>query len=35
MLGWYHQPNGHEFEQTPVEGEGQESLASSALRGLG
>jgi len=26
MFGWHHQPNGHEFEQTPEDGEGQESL---------
>ena len=26
MVGWRHQPNGHEFEQTPEDGEGQESL---------
>ena len=23
MLGWHHQLNGHEFEQTPGDGEGQ------------
>ena len=27
MVGWHHQINGHEFEQTPGDGEGQESLA--------
>ena len=27
MVGWYHQLNGHEFEQAPGEGEGQGSLA--------
>ena len=27
MVGWHHQLNGHEFEQTPGESEGQESLA--------
>ena len=27
MLGWYHQLNGHEFEQTLQVGEGQGSLA--------
>ena len=27
MVGWHHQLNGHEFEQTPGDGEGQESLA--------
>ena len=27
MAGWHHQLNGHEFEQTPGDGEGQRSLA--------
>ena len=27
LVGWYHQFNGHEFEQTPGDGEGQRSLA--------
>ena len=27
MVGWHHQFNGHEFVQTPGDGEGQESLA--------
>ena len=27
MVGWHHQFNGHESEQTPGDGEGQESLA--------
>ena len=26
MVGWHHQFNGHEFEQTPEDGEGQGSL---------
>ena len=26
MAGWYHQLNGHEFEQTPGDGEGQGCL---------
>ena len=26
MVGWYHQLNGHEFEQTPGDGEGHRSL---------
>ena len=26
MLGWHHQLNGHEFEQTPGDNEGQGSL---------
>ena len=25
MVGWYHQLNGHEFEQTRGDGEGQEA----------
>ena len=25
MAGWHHQLNGHEFEQTPGDGEGQGS----------
>ena len=28
MVGWHHQLNGHEFEQTPGDSEGQRSLAS-------
>ena len=31
MVGWHHQLNGHEFEQTPGDGEGQESLACCSL----
>ena len=27
MVGWHLQLNGHEFEQTPGDSEGQESLA--------
>ena len=27
MVGWHHQLNGHEFEQTPGDCEGQGSLA--------
>ena len=27
MVGCHHRLNGHEFEQTPGDGEGQESLA--------
>ena len=26
MVGWRHQPNGHEFEQTLGDGDGQGSL---------
>ena len=31
MVGWHHRLNGHEFEQTPGDGEGQESLACCSL----
>ena len=27
IVGWHHRLNGHEFEQTPGDGEGQGSLA--------
>ena len=27
MIGWHHRLNGHEFQQTPGDGEGQGSLA--------
>ena len=33
MVGWHHQLNGHEFEQTPGDSEGQESLAYGSLWG--
>ena len=26
LVGWHHQLNGHEFDQTPGDGDGQESL---------
>ena len=26
MVGWHHWPDGHEFEEAPGVGEGQESL---------
>ena len=26
MVGWHHQLNGHEFEQTPSDGDGQGGL---------
>ena len=26
MVGWHHQRNGHEFEQSPGDGKGQGSL---------
>ena len=34
MVGWHHRPNGHEFEHTPGDGEGQGSLACCSLWGL-
>ena len=30
MVGWHHRLNGHEFEQAPGVGDGQESLACSS-----
>ena len=33
MVGWHHQLNGHEFEQTPGMGDGQGSLACCSLWG--
>ena len=33
MVGWHHWLNGHEFEQAPGVGEGQESLARCRLWG--
>ena len=30
-VGWYQRLNGHEFEQTPGDGEGQRNLAFSSL----
>ena len=30
MVGWYHQLNGHEFEQALGDGEGQESFPDCA-----
>ena len=26
MVGWYHRLNGHEFEQSPGDGEGQGNM---------
>ena len=34
MVGWHHQLNGHEFEQTLGDGEGQGSLVCCSLWGL-
>ena len=33
MVGWYHQLNGHEFEQALTVGDGQESLPCCSLCG--
>ena len=33
MVGWHHQLNGHEFEQTLGASEGQRSLACCSPRG--
>ena len=33
IVGWHHQPNEHEFEQTPGDGEGQGNLACCSPRG--
>ena len=34
MVGWHHQLNGHEFEQTPGDRERQKSLACCSPWGL-
>ena len=33
MVEWHHRLNGHEFEQAPGVGDGQESLANYSLWG--
>ena len=33
MVGWHHRLNGHEFEQTPGDNEGQRSLVCYSLWG--
>ena len=33
LVGWYHRLNGHEFEQTPGDGEGQGGLARCCPQG--
>ena len=33
MIGWHHQLDGHEFEQTPEVGDGQRSLVCYSLWG--
>ena len=33
VVGWYHQVNGHDFEQTPRHSEGKERLACCSPRG--
>ena len=34
MVGWHHQLNGHEFEKTSRDIEGQESLACCSPGGI-
>ena len=34
MVGWHHGLNGHEFEQTPGDSEGQGSLGMMQSMGL-
>ena len=34
MIGWHHQLNGHEFEQAPGVGNGQEGLACCSPQDL-
>ena len=34
MVGWYHQLNGHEFQQTPGDSEGQGSLVCCTVHGV-
>ena len=34
MVGWHHQLNGHEFEQTPGDGEGQGGLVCYIVHGV-
>ena len=34
MVGWHHQHNGHEFEKTLGDREGQRSLVGCSPRGL-
>ena len=34
MVGWHHQFNGHEFEQAPVDGEGQGIMGCCSPRDL-
>ena len=33
IVGWHHQPNGHEFEHTPDNSEGQENLGHFSPKG--
>ena len=34
MIGWHHQLNGHEFEQTLGDGEGQVKTGLAAVHGI-
>ena len=33
IVGWHHQPNGHEFEHAPDNSEGQENLGHFSPKG--
>ena len=33
MVGWHHQPDGHDFEQDPGVGDGQGSVVCCSPRG--
>ena len=35
VVGWHHQLNGYEFDQTPGDSEGQESLLPKQFQGTG
>ena len=35
MVGWHHQLNGHESEQAPRDGEGQDSMESVGSQRVG
>ena len=34
MVGWHHRLNGHDFEETPGDSEGQGSLACCRVHGV-
>ena len=35
IVGWHHQLSGHDFEQAPGDGEGQDSLQSMGSQRVG